>query len=182
MRRSDLLWAGLLLVVAGGLLVILLAPPATYIKVGGGVPNLTLPILGGPGTQSIFALRGLPLLLVFLDTRDDADGVQIQQLTRLSGAVLPLGVRLIMVAVDPDPGRADQFLKRFGVRFQVLSDPGGEKARELYHIRAFPEGYLLEQSGRVKAVFPATTRWITPDMARLVLDVLPARGPMRVVR
>jgi len=180
MTKRELVWAAVLLLVAGGLLALLLAPRATYIQAGGGVPNLTLPVLGGPGQQSVYGFRGLPLLLIFLDTRSDPDGAQVLQLERLSEALRPRAVRLVVVATDPDPAQADRFLQKMHVRFLVLSDPSGVKAREVYHIQSFPEGYLLEQTGRVKTVFPGTTRWITPDVVTPILEALAKGVPRRV--
>jgi hypothetical protein len=182
MSRREILWALGLLAVVTVLIVLMLAPRATFVRAGEAAPNLTLPILGAPGEQSIVALRGLPLLLIFFDTRTDQNGWQIQQLVRLWGALEPRGARMAMVAVDPDPVAAGAFLKSVGARFLGLSDPGGKKAQEVYHSHAFPEGYLIEQAGRVKAVFPGTTEWITPEIVTLIDNTLPAGNPRRIRR
>ena len=180
MSRREILWALGLLAVVSGLMVLMLAPRATFVRAGEAAPNLTLPIMGGPGEQSIVALKGLPLLLVFFDTRTDHNGWQTQELVRLWGALEPRGSRLVMVAVDPDQAAAEAFLRRMGARFLVLSDPGGKQSREVYHIQSFPEGYLVEQTGRVMAVFPGTTEWITPEIVTLLDKTLPPGRPRRV--
>jgi peroxiredoxin len=180
MTRRDLIWAGILLIVAGCLVALLLSPPATYVRVGGGAPDLTLPVLGGPGTRSIWGLHGLPMLLVFFDTKDDPGASQTLELQRLYLGLLPRGLRVVGVVVDEDANAADRFLKRAGVTFLVLSDPGGRAARDTYHIKSFPEGYLVEQSGRVAGVFPGTRTWITPQIAEIIGQILPRNGPRRV--
>jgi peroxiredoxin len=181
MTRRDLAWAALLVVVVCALLLYLRAPRATYIKVGGGLPNLTLPILGAPGSQSIEGLRGLPLLLVFFDTKSDSAPGQIPKIQKLYSYFFPRTLRVVGVAVDSDAKAADLFLKEARVSFLVLSDPGAKAARGVFHIESFPEAYLVEQSGRVDAVFPGPVDWLTAEMDTLISRTLPRGSPRKVM-
>jgi peroxiredoxin len=183
MRRPELAWAGVLLIVGGALLVYLRAPRALYVEAGGGIPEIILPVLGSAGPpRSLHAtIRGLPAVVVFFDSSEDKDGARIAELERLDANVRPMSVQVVGIAVDPDPAKADAFLKSLGVHFLVLSDPGGRGAREVFRIKRLPEGYIVDQAGRVAAAFPDAIHWVTPEVATAIAQVLP-RGVARRVR
>jgi peroxiredoxin len=180
MKRHEVAWAAVLLLTVSAVILYVRAPRTTWVKVGGGIPDATLPVLGAQRVQMIQALRGLPLLLVFFDTTSASASSQLSQIQSIHQFFLPRALRVVGVAVDADAARADRTLREWRVSFLVLSDPGGRVGREVYHIESFPEAYLVEQSGRVAAVFPGPIRWRTAAMDDLITGTLPRNAPRPV--
>ncbi|HWX23676.1 MAG TPA: TlpA disulfide reductase family protein [Vicinamibacteria bacterium] len=181
MKRHEIAWAAVLLLTVSAVVLYVRAPRTTWVKVGGGIPDVTLPVLGaGNGARAIHQLRGLPLLLVFFDTASASASSQLPQIQSIHKFFLPRTLQVVGVAADTDLANADRLLREWGVTFLVLSDPGGKIGRDVYHIESFPEAYLVEQSGRVAAVFPGPIRWRTAGMDDLITRVLPQRAPRQV--
>jgi peroxiredoxin len=180
MKGREIAWAAVLLVVVCGSILYVRAPRVTWVTVGGGIPDATLPILGKERSQALHDLRGLPLLLVFFETDSKTSADQLPQIETIHKYFLPRTLRVVGVAVDMNTAKADSILRDLRVTFEVLSDPGGKVGREAFHIESFPEAYLVRQSGRVEAVFPGPIRWRTEEMDNLITRVLPKNAPHRI--
>jgi peroxiredoxin len=161
--------------------VFLGAPRTTHVKAGQAAPDLNLPEVGRSSRRiRVAELRGLPLLLVFFDTASPSGKPQISQIEALFRQYQPRGFRVVGVAVDADPLAADRFLSALGTSFPVVSDPGGAAVKAAYGTTDFPEAYLIEITGRVRAVYPGPVGWGSDAVQHAVDSTLHRNAPRPV--
>jgi thiol-disulfide isomerase/thioredoxin len=122
------------------------AVPGTE-SVPGGLPDETLPCLGGGHSVDLAGLRG-PLLLNFWSPacgpcRDESPLLQ-RFSTAARGHVDVMGVDFY----DPNPSAAITFAKQLGIVYPQLADPEAATKATL-HISGLPVTLFVSSSGRV---------------------------------
>jgi thiol-disulfide isomerase/thioredoxin len=102
--------------------------------------------------------------------------VETPEFDQVAEALTGDGVRFLGIDVkENDAQFATAFVKRFGISFPSLYDPRGEVALAFrnYPANAIPSTIVLDQRGRVAAVYTGT---VAKDDLRTVLDRVLAEG------
>ncbi len=137
--------------------------------VAGGLPDLTLPCLGGGHSVDLATLRG-PALVNFWAQNCGPCRSESPLLERLSrsaaGKVSVLGVDFI----DPMPGLAIGFAKELGLSYPQVADPAGA-AKGPLRIAALPYTFFVDASGKITHVEVGPIKSAT-ELASLVRENL----------
>jgi thiol-disulfide isomerase/thioredoxin len=122
--------------------------PAGSSAAKGGMPDLTLPCLGGGPSVNLSRLRGPLVVNLFAQwcgpCREEMPFYQkLHQ--QAGGRVKVLGIDYL----DTQPGRALDLVKQSGVTYPLLADPAGN-LRAPFRVRGLPGVVLVDRSGRVR--------------------------------
>jgi thiol-disulfide isomerase/thioredoxin len=116
----------------------------------GGLPEVTLPCLGGGSSVALAGLRG-PMVVNLWAQWCGPCRTELPFYERLHrvgrGTVRVLGIDYL----DTQPGRALQLAARSGVTFPLLADPDGRLRRDL-KVRGLPGIVFVDAAGRVSTV------------------------------
>ena len=115
--------------------------------VGGGLPALTLPCLGGGRDVELAGLRGPLVINLWSQTcgpcRDEAP--LLQQLW----ATARQEVRVVgLDFYDPQPGLALEFARAHGLTYPQVADPEASAKADL-HVAALPMTLFVDSTGRI---------------------------------
>lgn len=130
------------------------APPATKIRAGQAAPELQLYSIGGVAPTRLGQFRGRPVLLVLFVGDCPACEEVVPRVERLHREFGRRGLVVLGVSADADPAEREAFVRRLGITFIVLQDPGGGAIRRGYGTSRLPELYLIDRAGTVRAVYP----------------------------
>jgi cytochrome c biogenesis protein CcmG/thiol:disulfide interchange protein DsbE len=147
------------------------------LKSGAPAPPFKLPALAG-GEVELGSFRGRLTLVNFWATWCPPCVEEMPSLERLHRALAPEGLVVLGVSVDEDEGALRHFLSEHGVTFPVLRDPGGRVAAGAYHATGYPETFVIDEAGLVRAQYVGPAEWDTPealDHFRGLLKSAPAR-------
>lgn len=123
------------------------APKVGTQPVSGGLPNITLPCLGGGRDVDLADLRG-PLVLNFWS---QTCGPCREESPLLQGLATAARGRVAVIGIDfydPRPSYAIAFAKELGLTYPQLADPDAVTKAPL-HIPGLPVTLLVSASGRV---------------------------------
>jgi thiol-disulfide isomerase/thioredoxin len=76
----------------------------------------------------------------------------LPQLQALQKSFVGRGVRIYAISVDEDRSQIAPFLAAARVQLPVLLDPGGNAVEQTLGLRVMPTTWVLDRSGRVRAV------------------------------
>ena len=133
-------------------------------------PRLALPPLEGAAGEDPF--RG-PVLVNYWATWCGPCRREMASLERLR-ARLAGRVRVLGVTVDEDLNLAREWLRREGVRFAVLADPGARLSRVPLALEALPETFLLDAGRRILERTKGARDWDSDDSVVRILRRLDA--------
>jgi peroxiredoxin len=183
MKKETLVGAAL---AAGVTLAVALAvwyfrsPEASFVKPGQMAPELRLPTLGSDGTPTRLSdFRGRPVLLAMFLSACHICENEVGEIERLHRELLPKGLVVLGVALDPDAATTQDFVKRHELTFLVMPDLNGAAVREAYHSWKMPEAYLIDASGRVESVHLGSVKWRDPALRERIQKLLPPPRPAR---
>lgn len=109
---------------------------------------LALELLHESGSVwSLEDYRGRVLVLNLWATWCPPCRAEMPALQRLSEALPDDGFAVVGISVDEDVYLVEEFLRRLGVRFEVVVDPRGERVNAVLGPRAFPETFLIRADG-----------------------------------
>jgi cytochrome c biogenesis protein CcmG, thiol:disulfide interchange protein DsbE len=115
-------------------------------------PDQTLPVLGGPGTESLAQYRGKVVILSFFASWCSPCKQQLPLLDTASRALATEGRgTALLVNWQDDPRAARDFVASQGLTMPVLTDNQGLLARD-YDVQALPETFVIDSEGRVVAI------------------------------
>jgi len=140
-------------------------------------PEIKLPDLDG-AEHSLSALRGKTVVLVFWTTTCTACKRQMPALAELAEMLRDdARFALLTVAVDDDKTAVREMVRqstRKSAPFTVLLDPESRFVQGRYGTRLFPETWVIDPQGVIRARFDGPRDWSTT----LAFDVLEgvARG------
>ena len=125
-------------------------------------PEIALRDLDGV-TRRLSDLRGKVVVLVFWTSTCSACKQQMPGLAQLQQVLSTSGeAALFTVALDSSPKRAEQALvKATGQRrpFPVVLDPDGTVISDKFGTKLFPETWILDKDGIIKARFDGVRDW-----------------------
>ncbi|MGZ4438672.1 MAG: TlpA family protein disulfide reductase [Nocardioides sp.] len=128
--------------------------PTTAPAASSGLPDYTLPCLGGGPAVRLSGLRGPLVVNLFAQWCGPcrSEMPYYQQLAQKGrGTVKVLGIDYL----DTQPGLALELVRRTGVTYPLLADPAGSLRRDL-HVLGLPGIVLIDKDGNL--VGPPTYR------------------------
>jgi len=131
-------------------------------------PDESLPVLGGPGTDSLAQYRGRVVILSFFASWCSPCKEQLPLFDTASRALSADGTgTALLVNWQDDPRAARDFVASQGLTMPVLTDDHGLLARD-YDVQALPETFVIDPQGRVVAISrqQATQQFLDDAIAR----------------
>lgn len=132
---------------------------------------------GDPGVRTFADYRGQVVLVNVWATWCPPCRDEIPSLQALYKDFGPRGFKIVAVSVDEGAGGAakvQQFLRPFGVTFDVLHDPAGD-IQQLYRVTGFPENFVVGADGVVRKK-AYQQDWNAPENRALVRQLLDEAG------
>lgn len=129
-----------------------------------------------PQEKSLAQYRGQVVMINIWATWCLPCRVEMPSIEQLHRAYAPRGLKVIAVSVD-DPGTAKQirdFVKQYGLTFEVLHDPrgqGGDVSR-LYQTTGYPETVIIGRDGLIRKKLIGASDWNSPANRGLVERLL----------
>lgn len=157
-----------------GYLVMDRQPGNKIITNGDRAPQFALQKLDG-GSVNLADLRGKVVMVHFWATWCPPCVEELPLLDRLRNS--PLGRDFEMLAISVDEGGAGSvapFIQKNKLTLPVFLDPGGEVARS-YGTNKFPETYIVDRQGVVRAKAIGPWDWNDPANIQVLRNIIEAR-------
>ncbi len=126
-----------------------------------------------PRPRSIADYRGKVLLINIWATWCGPCRIEMPSIEQLNKAYAGRGLQVVAVSVD-DPGTEAQirdFVKQYGLTFQILHDATGDIGR-IYQTTGYPETVIVGRDGLIRKKLMGATDWNSPENRRLVEGLL----------
>jgi peroxiredoxin len=175
---KDLLKLGALVavVLAASFVFVALQEKKGYgLTEGSPAPPLRLTAMQG-GEVDREDYRGRVVLVNFWATWCPPCVEEMPSLERLHRTLGPEGLVVLGVSIDEDGGALQDFVKRAGVTFPILRDPGGRKAAAAWRTTGWPETFVVDRSGRIVRKIVGPARWDTAEATAWFRGVLKTAG------
>lgn len=180
-RKSclELRWRNIFAALAGALLLGALAacddhPGESKASVGKPFPDMSLAAPGDTRPVSFATYRGRNVILNVWATWCEPCRKEMPSLERVAANTAPDKLAVVGVAIDTDYNLVREFLLRYGIHFQNLSDPGGRITGEALDVKFLPETFLISRNGSIAARFLGPRDWSSPETR---IDIEKALGP-----
>jgi len=125
-------------------------------------PPLRLPALQD-GEMDLGSFRGRVVLVNFWATWCPPCVEEMPSLERLHRALAGQGLVVLGVSVDDDGAALEAFVRRAGVTFPILRDPGGRGPTAAWRTTGWPETFVVDRTGRIVRKIVGPARWDTPE-------------------
>jgi cytochrome c biogenesis protein CcmG, thiol:disulfide interchange protein DsbE len=132
-------------------------------QVGLIAPDFT--VSDGSTTVHLASYRGRVVLLNFWATWCAPCIEEIPSLVQLQHQMPSLTI--LAVSVDEDPDAYSSFIRERHVDFITVRDPS-ESAPKLFHTDMWPETYLIDRKGVIRAKFIGAQDWTSPAMLQFL--------------
>jgi cytochrome c biogenesis protein CcmG/thiol:disulfide interchange protein DsbE len=132
------------------------------LKPGTPAPPFKLPALSG-GEVELGSFKGRLVVVNFWATWCAPCVEEMPSLERLHRALAGEGLVVLGISVDEDETALRRFVSAHGVTFPVLRDPGGRLAAGLYRATGYPETFVLDRAGFLRAQYVGPAEWSTPE-------------------
>jgi len=129
---------------------------------GASAPPLRLPSLSG-AEVALESYRGRVVLVNFWATWCPPCVEEMPSLERLHRALAGEGLVVLGVSVDEDGAALEAFVRRAGVTFPILRDPGGRGPTAAWRTTGWPESFVVDGTGRIVRKMVGPARWDTPE-------------------
>lgn len=126
-----------------------------------------------PHTVSLDQYRGQVVLLNIWATYCVPCRVEMPSIENLQQTMADRGLHIVAVSID-DPGKTQairDFVKHYGLTFQVLHDPDG-KIAQTYQTTGVPETFVIGRDGVIRKKIIGATLWNTDANRALVSQLL----------
>ena len=147
---------------------LLLTGGALGVTKGERAPDFVLPVLGGESTRSLSASHGKVRYIDFWASWCPPCRISVPDIVALQEELGGERFEVIAINVDERLDEAMEFLRRYPVNYDNLSDPRGTVARA-YALPGMPTSFVLDPEGRVTLVHVGFKRG---DMAAIRTHVL----------
>jgi thiol-disulfide isomerase/thioredoxin len=125
-------------------------------------PPLRLPTLEG-GDVDRESYRGRVVVVNIWATWCPPCVEEMPSLERLHRALAGDGLVVLGVSVDEDGAALEAFVRRAGVTFPILRDPGGRGPAAAWRSTGYPETFILDGTGKIVRKIVGPARWDTPE-------------------
>ena len=163
MKEAVKLAALVAVILAASFAFVALQQKKAYgLREGSEAPPLRLPALEG-GEVDLQSYRGRIVLVNIWATWCPPCVEEMPSLERLHRTLAGEGLVVLGVSVDDDGAALQSFVRRAGVTFPILRDPGRRGPSAAWRTTGYPETFIVDGSGRIvrKIVGPAS--WDTPE-------------------
>jgi cytochrome c biogenesis protein CcmG, thiol:disulfide interchange protein DsbE len=130
----------------------LLSKGEAKIAVGEPVPDRELPVLDGPGRESIADHRGRWVLVNLWASWCAPCRAEAPELERFARRYRPQGVDVLGINVQDNSEDALAFLRDFGVGYPQLRSVGDERSAA-FGSTGVPENFLVDPRGRLALIW-----------------------------
>ena len=123
--------------------------------------------------KSLADYRGKVVLLNVWATWCEPCRVEMPSIEKLHREFGPHGLAVVAISVD-DPGaeqRIQDFVKEFGLTFEVLHDPKQVTTRN-YQITGYPETFIIARDGTIRKKLIGASDWSSEGNRALVKELL----------
>lgn len=183
-RRRIAILLGTVGLIAAGLVAgkRFLGNELSPLGVGNKAPDFKATTLTAPPREkSLAEYKGNVIMINIWATWCKPCIVEMPSIEQLHQAYGPRGLKIIAVSVD-DPGTDDQirdFVKRLGLTFEILHDPGGQygEVSKLYDATRYPETVIIGRDGLIRKKFSGATDWNSP-VNRALMERLLEENPV----
>ncbi len=170
-QRSDLILAGLIVVLAVALVYVVsgtLEPPV--VNAGDKAPDFRVTTESGKTiTRDNFG--GKLLVLNFWASWCPPCVEETPSLEEFSRQFGPQGVVVLGISNDRNEGQYRRFLQRFHIDFETSRDPENNISAS-YGTFQLPETYLIDRNGRVVEKVISNQNWMDPQFLARVKSML----------
>lgn len=152
---------------------VLLRSELEPVGVGVDAPDFTAMTLDSvPKKKSLADYRGDVVMINIWATWCGPCRIEMPSIEELHRAYASKGLKIVAVSVD-DPGTDPQirdFVKEYGLTFEVLHDPGGQegKVSRDYQTSGYPETVIIGRDGIIRKKFLGAHNWNSPDNRALI--------------
>jgi peroxiredoxin len=147
------------------------------VGVGAEAPSFTVSTLDSiPKKKSLADYKGEVLLINIWATWCAPCRVEMPSIEQVHRDFGPKGLKVLAISVD-DPG-TDQvvrdFVKQYGLTFEVLHDTGGQegKVSKDYQTTGYPETVIIGRDGIIRRKLLGAQNWNSPENRALIERLL----------
>ncbi len=132
-------------------------------SVGKPFPDISMAALGDTRPVSFATYRGCNVIVNVWATWCEPCRREMPSLETLAAKAAPDKLVIVGIAIDTDYNLVREFLLRYGIHFQNLTDPGGRVTGEALDVRFLPETFLISRNGSIAARFLGPRDWSSPE-------------------
>ena len=114
-------------------------------------PDRALPVLDGEGQRTLASFRGKPVVLNFWASWCTPCRQEAPLLEKAQKRLAAHGGTVVGITFRDTTPDARAFVRRYGLTYPSLRDVDGKLAED-YGTRALPETFVIDRSGRVRAI------------------------------
>lgn len=131
--------------------------------------SMKLQLLGSPHREALKDLRGKVVMVNVFAGWCDACQVEVPILKHAQSVLAAHGGELVGVTYQDSSSDAAGYLRKYGLHFPVLLDPGGSFVAP-YGVNGVPETFFIGRNGQVVAArtFQLTRNWVDQTLTRLL--------------
>ncbi len=131
--------------------------------------HLTLPILGGTGTEDLADLRGKVVVVNIFASWCDPCAAEAPVLEQTQKQIAGRGGTIVGVTYLDAAPDSEQFVKAHGITYPVLRDVG-TTFTQAWGTTGVPETYVINRQGRVAAIrrYEVSSSWLKSTLAPLL--------------
>lgn len=176
-RGRYALVGGAIILIAGLLFAgtSLLSNQLFIVEPGSKAPNFEARTLDTPAQmKSLDEYRGQVVLLNVWATWCQPCRVEMPSIEQLHKSLGPRGLKVIAISVD-EPGFESQirdFVKEYGLTFQILYDSDTAGIRKRYQITGYPETFVIGKDGLIRRKLIGAADWNSRGNRALIEHLL----------
>lgn len=128
--------------------------------------------------KSLDEYRGQVVLLNIWATWCEPCRVEMPSIEQVHKALGPKGLKVIAISVD-EPGFEPQirdFVKQYGLTFQILHDPDTAGIRKRYQVTGYPETFVIGRDGLIRRKLIGAADWNSKGNRALIEHLLAEPG------
>jgi cytochrome c biogenesis protein CcmG/thiol:disulfide interchange protein DsbE len=131
--------------------------------------NMSLPVLGSPGSKSLADFRGKVVVLNVFASWCGPCASEAPLLSREQRTLVKNGATMVGVTYLDNSSASEQFARRYHITYPVLRDVSGSFVRS-FGTTGVPETFVINRKGRIQALqrFPVTTQWLDETLPRIL--------------
>jgi cytochrome c biogenesis protein CcmG/thiol:disulfide interchange protein DsbE len=141
------------------------------LKVGDPAPSFAVAPLDGGADLSLGGLKGKVVLVNLWASWCPPCLQEMPSLERLHERLKPEGLLVVGVSGDEDEDPIRKVVRDDKLSFTIARDPRGVMSGA-YHATGFPETYLIDRKGVLRAAFIGPVDWDSPDTVARIRRVL----------